>query len=65
MRLPNSDDILGVAPEAVPEFIQRHAGKKTLSRMVKQLNAELLGGDAVARARAEQALNHLGLLIRD
>ncbi len=65
MSVPSSDDIPSVAPEAVPEFIQRHAGSKTLSRMVKRLNSDLLGGDAVASARAEQALDHLGLLIRD
>jgi hypothetical protein len=65
MRVPSSDDILSVAPEAVADFIQQHAGTKTLSRMVKRLNCDLLEGDAVASARAERALDHLGLLIRD
>jgi hypothetical protein len=65
MNVPNSDDILDLAPDAVPGFIQHHAGKKTLSRMVKRLNADLLEGDLVARDRAEQALDRLGLLICD
>lgn len=65
MSVPNSDDILDLAPDAVPGFIQHHAAKKTLSRMIKRLNEDVLGGDAVARERAEQALDHLGLLIQD
>lgn len=65
MRVPSSEDILSVAPEGVPDFIQRHASAKTLSRMVKRLNSDILGGDAVARAQAERALDHLGLLVRD
>lgn len=65
MSVPSSDDILSVARESVPDFILQHAGSKTLSRMVKRLNSDLLGGDAVASARAAQALDHLGLLIRD
>ena len=65
MSVPSTEDILSVAPDAVPDFIQHHAGAKTLSRMVKRLNSDLLGGDAVASARAEEALDHLGLLIRD
>lgn len=62
--MPNSDDILTIAPDAVADFITHHAGEKTLSRMVKRLNSDLLEGDETASAMAERALDHLGLMVR-
>ena len=61
MTVPNSDDILAVARDHVPEFIQHHAATKTLSRMVKSLNHDLLNGDDRASDLAARALDHLGL----
>ncbi len=65
MTVPTSNDILAVAPDAVAAFIMQHASTKTLSRMVKRLNRDLLEGDAVARAMAARALDHLGLMVAD
>ena len=61
MTVPKTSDILGVAPQHVPEFIRSHADARTLSRLVRRLNAELLEGDAADRDMAAAALNHLGL----
>jgi len=65
MIVPNSEEILSVSPDGVPEFILRHAGSKTLSRMVRRLNADLLEGDESASAMAARALDHLGLMVQD
>jgi len=65
MTVPTSTDILAVAPDAVGAFIRQHASTKTLSRMVKRLNRDLLEGDTAARAMAERALDHLGLMVAD
>lgn len=65
MIVPNSEEILSVAPDGVPEFIMQHAGSKTLSRMVKRLNADLLEGDETASMMAARALDHLGLMVHD
>lgn len=64
MRLPNSDDILSISPDAVGDFIMHHANEKTLSRLVRRLNSDLLEGDETASAMAERALGHLGLMVR-
>ncbi|MBF9058116.1 hypothetical protein HKCCSP123_02865 [Rhodobacterales bacterium HKCCSP123] len=61
MTVPNTVDILDVAPQQVPEFIRSHADARTLSRLVRRLNAELLEGDEADRDLAAAALNHLGL----
>jgi hypothetical protein len=61
MRVPNTEDILSVATDGVADFIRQQASARTLARMVRQLNAELLDGDAVARDMAAAALRHLGL----
>lgn len=60
MTVPNTSDILSVAPQQVPEFIRSLADTRKLSRLVKRLNAELLEGDASARDMAAAALDHLG-----
>jgi hypothetical protein len=60
MTVPNTDDILSVAPQKVPEFIREHADARTLSRMVKRLNSELIEGNDTVRGKAADALNHLG-----
>ena len=65
MIVPNSTEILSVAPDGVPDFIMHHAGAKTLSRMVRRLNTDLLDGDETASAMAARALDHLGLMVHD
>jgi hypothetical protein len=62
MTVPKTEDILSVAPQQVPDFIRRHAGARTLSRMVKRLNRELLDGDDTASGMAAAALRHLGFM---
>lgn len=63
MIVPNSQEILSISPEGVGEFIMQHASAKTLSRMVKRLNSDLLDGDETESAMAARALDHLGLMI--
>ena len=65
MIVPNSEEILSVSPDGVADFIMQHAGAKTLSRMVKRLNSDLLEGDETASAMAARALDHLGLMVQD
>lgn len=65
MIVPNSTEILSVAPDGVADFIMHHASAKTLSRMVKRLNNDLLDGDETASAMAARALDHLGLMVQD
>lgn len=65
MTVPNSKDILSVTPDGIADFIMQHASAKTLSRMVKKLNSDLLDGDETARAMAARALDHLGLMVAD
>lgn len=60
MTVPNTEDILNMAPNRVPDFIRRQAGARTLSVLVRRLNRELLEGDEVVRVRAAAALTHLG-----
>ena len=61
MTVPDSQDILSIAHERVPAFIQSHVSSKTLSRIVQRLNADLLDGDERASEMAARALYHLGL----
>jgi len=65
MFVPNSQEILSIAPDGVAEFIMRHAGAKTLSRIVKRLNSDLLEGDETESQMAAQALDHLGFMCQD
>jgi hypothetical protein len=62
MTVPDTSDILDLAPQMVPEFIRAQAGSRTLSRLVKRLNRELLDSDGDVRDMAAAALRHLGLM---
>jgi hypothetical protein len=64
MNVPRTEDILRVQGDAVADFIRQQAGDRTLSRLVKRLNAELLDGDEAARAMAARALRHLGFAVQ-
>lgn len=61
MTYPTAEKVLSVAPDAMADFIQRHAASRTLSKMVKALNRDLAEGDQTVQARAAAALRHLGL----
>lgn len=65
MVVPNSEDILSVSPDGVAEFIMKHASDKTLSRIVRRLNIDLLEGDETASQMAARALDHLGFMIQN
>jgi hypothetical protein len=65
MFVPNSEEILSVSPDGVAEFIMKHAGDKTLSRIVQRLNSDLLEGNESASQMAARALDHLGFMIQD
>jgi hypothetical protein len=65
VTMQTSKDILAVVPDRVPDFIQRHASARTLSGLVKRLNADLLDGDPAARLMAARALDHLGFMTAD
>ena len=60
MTVPDTDEILSIARGRVPEFIRAQADARTLSRLVRRLNRDLLEGDPAARSRAAAALSHLG-----
>ncbi|MBF9035356.1 hypothetical protein HKCCE2091_14010 [Rhodobacterales bacterium HKCCE2091] len=57
-----AEDIIGMSEDGVSDFIREQRRAKTLSRVVRALNGEVLDGDAGARSRAEEALSRLGLL---
>jgi hypothetical protein len=56
-----AEKVLSVAPEGMADFIQHKAATRTLSKMVKSLNRDLVEGDQRARDKAAAALKHLGL----
>ena len=60
MSTPSPSDILALDRDRVAEFIQQHAGTRTLSGIVKQLNEDLIAGDETASEMAARALSHLG-----
>jgi len=43
----------------------KHASDKTLSRIVRRLNIDLLEGDETASQMAARALDHLGFMIQN
>jgi hypothetical protein len=55
-----ADKVLAVETDGMADFIQQHASTRTLSRMVKSLNRDLIEGDQQAREMAAAALKHLG-----
>lgn len=60
MTVPQPEEILSVTTDGVSDFIQHHASTKTLSRIVRSLNRDLLDGDPRASEMAARALRHLG-----
>lgn len=54
--MPSPQDILAIETDQIADFIQRHASAKTLSPIIKRLNADLMAGDKIAA----RALEHLG-----
>lgn len=62
MRMPNSQEILLVERDRVAAFIEKHAHAKTLSKIVRNLNTDLMNGDERASDMAARALHHLGFV---
>lgn len=60
MQTPSAEDVLAVASEQIASFMRDQASSRTLTRLVRHLNAELLGDDLDARERAARALRHMG-----
>ncbi len=59
---PGCDAILQMPPAAVPQLIQDLSAQRQLSRLVLELNTDMLSGDAAAQDRARAVLAHLGFL---
>lgn len=62
MTVAEADNILGMAPEKLLEFIAECRRNRTLSTMVKRANQALLSEDPDTRWRARAVLERMGLL---
>lgn len=60
MPVPTAQDILSLNDESIAGFIQTQAKERQLSLIMRNLNRDMLGADAEARALAAQALERLG-----
>ena len=60
-----AEQVLSVACDSIGAFISQHARDRTLSHLMRDLNAALLGGDERNRIRAAQAITHLGFPLDD
>lgn len=60
--MPSTDEILSIEGDHVAAFIKKHADARTLSTVVKRLNADLLADDRAASQMAAKALHHLGFV---
>ncbi|MEJ6390730.1 hypothetical protein [Gymnodinialimonas ulvae] len=60
--MPKSQEILSLRRDQVAAFIQDQTSARTLSDVIRQLNDDLIAGDAAAREQAAQALQHLGFV---
>jgi hypothetical protein len=60
--MPSSQEILSLGRDEVAPFIQDQTSARTLSALIKQLNDEMMAGDAAARDLASRALRHLGFV---
>lgn len=60
MALPSATDILNLSTDQVASFIAEQASSRTLSILMKDLNAQLLSADEAVRASARDAIERLG-----
>jgi len=60
MTVPTAHDILSLRDETIPSFILSHAQDRTLSRIMRKLNEDMLKGDSAARDMAARAIARLG-----
>jgi len=60
MTVPTADDILSLSDETIPSFIQTHAQDRTLSKIMRNLNKDVLSDDGAAKALAAKAIERLG-----
>jgi hypothetical protein len=56
------EEILAISSERIGMFIRDRASTKSLSPLVRKLNADLLGGDPTASEMAARALRHMGFV---
>lgn len=61
MTMAEADNILGMAPDRLHEFMAECRANKTLSTIIKRANAAILGDDLAARDRARRVLQRMGL----
>ena len=57
---PKTTDILCLHSDHIGQFLKDQMRAKMLTKMMKQLNNDLLSNDATARDMARRALDHLG-----
>ncbi|MGP1357824.1 hypothetical protein [Roseicyclus sp.] len=62
MERPEPEDILAISSERVAAFIRDQASTRSLSPLVRKLNADLMGEDPSASELAAKALRHLGFV---
>ncbi|SFB17783.1 hypothetical protein SAMN05421688_3434 [Poseidonocella pacifica] len=58
----STQDVLSVPGDLVPELVRSMTADRSFSRLVNEINEELLGGDKLARQKARDALSHLGFV---
>lgn len=62
MTVAEANDILGMTPDRLIEFISESRRNRTLTTMVQRANAALMGDDPEASSRAGAVLARMGLL---
>jgi hypothetical protein len=61
--LPRPEDILAMDREQAAETVRALLRQGEMSRLVKQLNADILNGAAEAREMAQRCLEHMGFVV--
>ena len=56
------DRIIDMSTQEADLFLRRRMANKTLSPLMRELNAEVLSGDKARRETAEAALSRLGFV---
>jgi hypothetical protein len=58
------EEILAISSESVAAFIRDQASSRSLTPLVRKLNADLMSEDPTASEMAARALRHLGFIER-
>ena len=59
---PASQKIAGLDPADIPGFVRDQIAEREMLPLIRDLNRDMLSGDAVRRTQAEDALRRLGFL---